>query len=78
LYADWENQRAGYDLNTAIIDLFWSGVSVFDISEKLKAPYEQVRQYVMQFVEHNLVEARPLSPLYFRKNRDGFGYEDNK
>ena len=70
LYADWENQRAGYDLNTAIIDLFWSGASVFDISKKLKAPYEQVRQYVMQFVEHNLVEARPLSPQYFRGNPD--------
>lgn len=73
LYADWENQRVGYDLNTAIINLFWSGASVFDISKKLKAPYEQVRQYVMQFAEHNLVEARPLSPQYFRRNRDGFG-----
>ena len=66
LYADWEKERSQYDLNSAIMDLLWSGMSVFDIAQYLKVDYKQAHHYITQFAEHNLVEILPLTPQYFR------------
>ncbi len=66
LYADWEKERSQYDLNSAIMELLWSGMSVFDIAQYLKVDYKQAHHYITQFAEHNLVEKLPLTPQYFR------------
>ncbi len=67
LYADWEQQREDYDSRARIMDLFWKGLSVFDISQRVALPYAKVRAFVAQFVEHRLVEEDPVTPEYARR-----------
>lgn len=67
LYADWQHERVDHDLNHQILNSLWSGLSVFDIAHLLQAPFQRVHQYVMQFVEHGLVDRLPLTPEYYRR-----------
>lgn len=68
LYADWERERAQHDVNASIIDLLWSGLSVFDMAKRLDLPYEKVRQFVISFVEHRLLETSGVTPAYGRRS----------
>ena len=70
LYSDWEKERAQYDANASILELFFSECSVFDIAQKLKLPYAKVKEYALRFVQHGLVESSPIGPGYSRRNSE--------
>lgn len=72
LYADWEQQRADYDTNAKIMELFWKEMSVFDIAQILKLPHAKVKMFVSQFVHHGLVEEKPITPEYARRSLDSW------
>lgn len=75
LYADWEQQRAEYEMNAKVMDLFWKNWTVFDISRRLELPYSKVRQFVGRFVEEGLVREESVRPDYGRWSlrREGNG-----
>jgi len=68
LYADAVTEKLAYAQNAAVLDALWSGMSVFDISQQIGAPYSEVKDFVGKLVEHNLVEKVPLTPKYFRES----------
>jgi aminopeptidase-like protein len=74
LYADWERERDQHDINNAILELIWSGLSVFDIALAVRQPLEKVNRYIEQFVEHGLVEKQILTPQYFRRSQKQIGH----
>jgi len=67
LYSDFYNDTAQNGLDKTIINLLWSGLSVFDIAHRLNTPYEKVLAFVSQFAEHGLIDTAPLTPKYFRQ-----------
>lgn len=75
LYADAVRERTQHFSNSAIIELLWSGMSVFDISRTIDVEYKQVLQYVEGFVSNGLVERVALDPLYFKRSLDSFGVD---
>lgn len=66
LYADWEKERSQYDQNAAIIELLWSGMSIFDITKHLRLDFRRAHDYVNRFTKHDLLHKLPLTPQYFR------------
>ena len=72
LYADAVERRSEYDLNLAILEALWSGMSVFDAALKLGAPFARVRDYVQRMVDLGLVEQLPLTPAYVRHGATPF------
>lgn len=68
LYADWEQQREDYEIRARILELFWKGWSIFDISRQLGLSYDRVRAFAGSFVEHHLVEEQAVTPEYARKS----------
>jgi len=78
LYADWENERSRHDLNGKVMELLWSGISVFDIAGYLDVSYSEIRDYVAKFLEHGLIDALPLSPCYCRRSWRAMREEINK
>lgn len=67
LYSDYVNDRAEYDLNAQILELLWHGVSAFEIAVRLGVQPKRVREYLLRFVEHGLVDALPTTPDYWRR-----------
>lgn len=72
MYADAVRERSQYLVNSSIMELLWSGMSVFDISNIIEIEYEQALGYVKGFVDNKLIDCEPLSPSYFRNNLDRF------
>jgi aminopeptidase-like protein len=68
LYADAILERDAYAQNSAVLDLLWEGMSVFDISQQIGAPYSEVKEFVGKLMENDLVERIPLTPQYFRES----------
>ena len=67
LYADWHAEKRDYDLNAAILGRLYDGASAFDIAASLAVPYDRVRAYLQRFVDHELVDALPVTPTYTRQ-----------
>ena len=70
LYADAENDRVEHDINLGVTDLLWSGMSAFDIANRLGAPYQRVQKYLTRYLELGLIDAGPITPDYFRQALD--------
>ena len=67
LYSDAILESSDHRLNAAVLDSLWNEMCVFDIAEQVGADYGAVREYLLKFVEHGLLDTRPLTPQYFRQ-----------
>jgi aminopeptidase-like protein len=69
LYADWTYDRKQYDINAKLIENLWSGLSIFDICMKFDLDFDLAFNYIIKFIDLNLIEKSNLTPDYSRETR---------
>jgi len=67
IYKDWVHDRKNYDTTQQLLDHLYSGLSVFDISYKLKINFRYCLDFYNNLIKNNLITSVIVDPSYSRK-----------